>query len=237
MAAVLALGEAALISHVDAAVLRGWFASGRRQVHVSVPAQHGGRSMPGIIVHRPRTLVAADRDVIRGIPVTSVARTLADLGDVVEPRRVRAAFIAAERARTLDMTAVDAVLNRSAGRRGARVLAEVVRAYDPRWAAVRSGLELTVLDLLGVHGVRPPEVDVWVADRYVADFLWRAERLIVEADSTTFHQTPGARRADARRDHHLRAHGYRVLRVSDVAIADDPGAAAARITRALRRPR
>lgn len=237
LAGVLACGDGALASHVTAAAIWELRHSTSRLVHVVLDADRGQRSRPGVRVHHTRFLAAADRAAVRGIPVTSIARTLADLGDVAPATHVRSAFAAAERLQLLDMTAVDAVLAAAGTRRhGPRILRELLRGYDPRWSQARSDLELAMLDLLGAHDLPAPEVNTWVADRHIADFLWHDERLIVETDGDAFHRSPAARRADARRDHHLRRLGYRVLRVPERELLDRPAATAARIARALAAP-
>ena len=237
LAGVLACGPGALASHVTAAVIWGLRHSSSRLVHVVLDADRGHRSRPGIRVHRSRRLAAADRAVVHGIPVTSIARTLADLGDVAPPAHVRSAFAAAERLQLLDMDAIDAAVTTAAGRRrGARILSEVLRGYDPRWSQTRSDLELAMLDVLAAYDLPAPQVNTWIADRYIADMLWPDRRLIVEVDSDRYHHAAGARRADARRDHDLRRLGYGVLRVPERELLDRSARVAARLARALAGP-
>jgi very-short-patch-repair endonuclease len=90
-----------------------------------------------------------------------------------------------------------------------------------------------MLDLAAAHGLPAPEVNAWVTDRYIADFLWRAERVIVEADSDLFHRSATARRADARRDHDLRRNGFAVVRCHQDDVAGAPADVAAGISAAL----
>ncbi len=237
LSGVLACGGGALASHVTAAAIWGLRHSTTRLVHVLLDADRGQRSRPGIRVHHTRLSAAGDGALVRGIPVTSVARTLVDLGAVVPATQVRAAFVAAERLRLLDMAAIDAALAASGGRtRGAQVLRELLRGYDPRWSQTRSDLELAMLDLLAARDLPAPQVNAWIGDRYVADMLWSDPRLVVEVDSDRYHCTPSARRADARRDHDLRRMGYRVLRVTERELLERPARAAARIARALATP-
>jgi very-short-patch-repair endonuclease/predicted transcriptional regulator of viral defense system len=237
LAAVLACGDAALASHATAAAIWGLRHGTGRLVQVTVGADRGHRSRAGIRVHRAGDLTPADHALVRAIPVTSVARTLADLGDVAPATHVRSAFAAAERIQLLDMAAIDAALS-AAGtrRRGPRILGELLRAHDPRWSQTRSDLELAMLDLLEAHDLPAGEVNAWVAGRYVADILWPDRRLVVEVDSDRYHRSPSARRADARRDHDLRRLGYQVLRITEHDLADEPRAVAQRLRRALAVP-
>lgn len=233
LAAALACGRDALVSHQSAAALWGLRQHHVATVHVTVGFDRGNRSRPGIRVHHTRSIDSEDRAVQRTIPVTSVARTLVDLGDVAPPVYVRTAFVAAERRELIDMTQIDRALRRAGPRRGSRVLRELLRAYDPRWSQTRSGLELALLDVLAEHGLPPAQVNCWIDGRFVADFLWRDQRLIAETDSAAFHTTPSARRSDARRDAELRRLGYRVVRISDEDLLMRPLDVASRLRAAL----
>lgn len=233
-AAVLLAGPGATVSHASAAATWSLIPATRR-IHVTVPPATRTRSSALVVIHRLRDLHAEDVVEIDGHPVTTVGRTLVDLGASASARTVQRAFIAAERRRLLDMADVDAVLARVGRRPGPAALRTVLRAYDPRWQAVRSTLELRLLELLHAHGLPRAEVDVWVLDRFVADFLWRDARLVLEMDSERFHTTPQDRRADARRDAELRRAGYAVLRVTERELDTAPARAAARIAASLAR--
>lgn len=230
LAAVLALGTRAVASHITAAAIWGIRPSASGFVHVSVPGDARGRA--GIRVHH-RALTDDDCDRRDAIPVTSLARTLVDLGDVVPAVQVRNAFVRAEQLRLVDMVAIDAALTRAGRSPGPRRLREVLRVYDPRWEQTRSGLELAFLDVAQGFALPAPEVNAWVDHTFLVDALWRPQRLIVEVDSARFHDIPSARRDDARRDRALRAGGYRVLRVRDEELNGSPARVAASIARAL----
>jgi hypothetical protein len=187
-----------------------------------VTTSGAARSHDDIRVHRRSDLTEDDRAERDRIPVTSLARTLVDLGDVVPADHVRAAFVRAELLRLLDMRAIDEVLGRASRRKGPGVLREVLRAYDPRWQETRSRLELRVLDLIAAHGVSEPEVNAWVDGRWMVDFLWRGERLVLEADDAFAHGTPGARRRDALRERALRRAGFTVVRATKDEVANQP---------------
>lgn len=235
LAAVLACGQGAVASHLTAAAHLGLRPSGGGPHHVTVPAGNGSRSRAGLRVHRTR-LVADDVAEHDGLPATTVARTLVDLGDLLAAEHVRRAFVRAEQARILDATAIDAVLTRAGRRRGAAVMQGLLRAYDPRWQATRSGLELRMLDLVREHGLPPPEVNDWIAGRWEADLHWRDAAVVVEVDGAGVHATPGARRRDAVRDRALRRHGLTVVRVAEADLESDPARVARRVARALERP-
>lgn len=228
LASVLSLGNFAVASHVTAAAIWEIRFSSSSVHHVTVPGT--ARDRGRIRVHR-RTLHLDDTAIRNGVVVTSLARTLIDLGDVAPAIQVRNAFVRAEQLRLIDMRAIDAALARTTTDRrlGPRVLRELLRVYDPRWQETRSTLELAFLDFAQHYDLPEPEVNVWIDNRFIADFLWRDEKLIVETDGRAVHGTATARRDDARRDHSLARLGYRVLHVDPDDLNHRPGAVAARI--------
>lgn len=232
-AAVLAGGDGAVGSHQTAAaqwdvrLLRGG------AQHITVLPGNGSRSRRGLRVHRTKL---TDEDITErdGLRVTTLARTLIDLGDVVRAKHVRRAFIRSEQLRLIDMTEIDDALRRAGRRRGAAVLRGLLRAYDPRWQATRSSLEVRMLDIVRDNALPQPEVNAWIAGRWEADLLWNAERLVVEVDGGAVHGTPGARGRDAARDRALRRLGYRVLHIAEGEL-DAPDRVARRVRSAVER--
>ncbi len=214
MSAILACGPDAVLSHTSAAGAWGLLAGNSAVTHVTVPNRDGSRGSAGVRVHRKTTLALDERTVIEGLPVTTVSRTLVDLGDVVPAAQVRRAFINAEQARLLDMRTVETALGRALRLPGARALREILKCYDPQWQMTRSTLELMMLDLLSAAGLPAPVVNELVGGRFMVDFLWRERALVVETDGERVHGTATARREDARRDRDLSRLGYRVVRFS-----------------------
>jgi predicted transcriptional regulator of viral defense system len=129
MAAVLAYGPKARLSHRSSAALHGLRADNRPRIDVTF-AGPSARSRPGIDVHRSTSLESADLTTIDGIPCTSLPRTLLDLAEVVSERAVEKAINEAEVLRTFDLRAVEEVLSRAPGRRGAAQLKRVLAEYD-----------------------------------------------------------------------------------------------------------
>jgi hypothetical protein len=125
MAAVLAMGPAARASHRSAAGLLELRVDNRATVDVTVP-RASARKRAGIDVHTTTTLTRADVTTHQGIPCTSVARTLVDLGDVIGRRGVERAVEQAEVLRVLDLGALDEVLARAGPRRGAGMLRSIL---------------------------------------------------------------------------------------------------------------
>jgi very-short-patch-repair endonuclease len=211
LAAVLACGPGAVLSHADAARLWRLLPVEEHPgpVHVTVPGAGGRRRRSGIVAHRSQTLAQAEVTRRHSIPVTRPARTIADLARVLPKERVAAA---ADRARLL----------------GLRV--------DRREAPTRSSLERRFLARCRRHRLPPPEVNVWIGPDRV-DFLWRSERLVVETDGWETHRTRAAFEADRARDARLRLADYEVVRVTDRQLHEEPERVAATVRALLaRRP-
>jgi restriction endonuclease-like protein/putative AbiEi antitoxin of type IV toxin-antitoxin system len=220
MAAVLACGPTALLSHRDAAALHGLLGSSAHSIHVTAARRCWGR--PGIKLHRSR-LDPEDRTIVDGIPVTSVERTLLDLAEVVPRRLLERALEQAEQLRLLDVRAIDRVIDRAHGRHGIRGLRAALGAYRSTLHVTRSGLERRFLALCHEAGLPRPAVNVWLAGMEV-DVVWRDCRLAVELDTHAHHGTRAAFERDRARDAALQLAGYRVLRVTDRRLDAEPEA-------------
>jgi hypothetical protein len=239
LAAVMASGSRAVLSHRSAADLWGLRPSAGR-LEVTVPELT--RDIPDIQIHRSRILTPADVTLEDGIPVTSVARTLLDLGAVVRPPDVEVAVDRAERLGLFDLSAVVDVLERGNGRKGAGVLRGIVAAYRP--SNQKSVLEREFRALLGTAP------DIWTpvfnalvdgeTRTHEVDAYWPDSRLVVQLDGFEFHRTRRDHERDAASNRDLELAGLRVVRLSwdDVAahgertlrrlrIAGVPGAACA----------
>jgi predicted transcriptional regulator of viral defense system len=118
LAAVLACGEGAVLSHRSAAA--HWGLPQTNQARVDVTARRGRREVEGIRLHWSRSLNAQDTTTHQGIPITSLARTLLDFAATVRPDRLERALAQAERLQLSDHTAIADGLSRSNGHRGER---------------------------------------------------------------------------------------------------------------------
>jgi very-short-patch-repair endonuclease/predicted transcriptional regulator of viral defense system len=224
LAAVLACGSKAVLSHRSAAALWGLRSDNRARTDVSVPSR-SARSRPGIDVHPSVTLTPADCTIRDGIPCTTLARTLLDLAEVDSPRGVERAIEQAEVLRLFDLRAVEEVLARANGRRGAAVLTAVLaRLEEP--ALTDSELEERFLTLCRAASLPSPEVNEWLViddePAIKADFLWREKRLVVETDGWESHGTRQAFERDRRRDERLKLAGYEPLRFTRRRIIREP---------------
>lgn len=210
LAAVLACGPDALLSHRAAAVL---WAMRRTSPGIDVTVPRSGGARPGILVHRSRSLTREDRAVVDAIPVTSPARTLVDLADVLSEQRLADAVHEAEVRRILDVRHVQGALARVAGRRGRHKLRRVLAAYGDGPPMTRNDAERAFLRLCADQALPTPQSNVLVGG-FEVDFHWREARLVVELDGRAAHQTQRAFREDRRRDRVLAGHGIQVLRVT-----------------------
>jgi very-short-patch-repair endonuclease len=184
MAAVLACGPGAVLSHRSAAALWEITPPWRGPEDVTATER---RRHPRIHTHRSRTLTRADITVHFGIPVTTAARTLDDL------------------ARVLSSHSLTRAVNEARVR-------NLVRDHSPTATGpTRSHLEDEFLRFVDRYNLPRPEVNQRVAGKEV-DMVWREQRLIVELDSRSFHRDTFEQ--DRERDAHLLSEGFAVLRIT-----------------------
>jgi len=225
MAAVLACGPDAVLSHRSAAYLWGIVDGWEEPIDVTAPNRRG-RSPDGVAAHRDGSLQPIDKVKRHGIPCTSLARTLLDYAGVEPEWKLRKAVSEAEVLRLLDPRAVRSVLRRGRRRRGVARLRLVVDTLHPQTGRTRSELERRFLALCERADLPEPEVNVWLdapgGDPLQADFLWRDARLIIEADSRRFHETASAFERDPRRAQRLELAGWRVSRCTWSQVQGEP---------------
>jgi hypothetical protein len=169
IAAVLAYGPEAVLSHRSAARLWGIRPDSRRDVDVTVPGR-GLRRRPGLHPHCVRDLDPRDVTKIDGIPVTTLPRTFLDLAEVVPKGHVIRAITEAERQQIFDLTALNELLARSPGRRGQRPLREILAdaVIEP---ATREEFEHRFLQFCHQAGLPLPKVNTKV-EGYGVDAFW-----------------------------------------------------------------
>jgi very-short-patch-repair endonuclease len=212
LAAVLAVGDGAALSHREAAALHGIRPSNRTRIDVTT-ATRGRARLPRIELHGSR-LDRSDVAVRAAIPVTTLARTIVDLAGVVSKDHLARALGEAERLGALDVEAIEAARRRVRGRRGRgdAVLRAVLESHRAHGATlIRSQLEERFLALVEAHGLPRPRLNAHVEGCEV-DALWRDHRLVVELDGYAFHHTRRAFQRDRSKANALALHGYVVLR-------------------------
>jgi very-short-patch-repair endonuclease len=212
LAAVLAYGERALLSHRSAAALWGISRPWAPAVDVTAPAgRQGIRRREKIWIHRGR-LHAEDRAVRGGIPVTTVSRTLFDMAEFVSLKRLESAWEEADRLNLLQLRAVEGVCERGYGRRALRPIRRLLA--EARAATItRSPLEDDFVAFCRKHRLPMPSFNTTILG-YEVDALWPAQRLAAELDSWEFHSHRAAFERDRIRDTALQVAGYRTIRVT-----------------------
>lgn len=220
MGAVLSCGEGALLSYTSAGAHRNLMKLGWGDVHVTVLRGHCA-DRDGIRVHRVRRLHPDDCDVLDGIPVTSLARTLLDLAEVVPRRKLVYALEQAERLRVLDMSALDACMTRNRGRRGLKALTAAIKEVEPEAEHTRSKMERLFIDFCRRYELKIPAMNVSV-EGFAVDGLWADAKLVLELDSWTYHRSRRSFEEDRRRDAVLKLSGYGVLRVTYRWLIEEP---------------
>jgi hypothetical protein len=235
-AAVLACGKGAVLSRFSAASAWGILNGDGRRFDVVAPGRSGGRIVDTdkIDLRRTRRLPDDDVTMLRGIPITTVGRTLLDLAGCASTRLVQRAVHEAEVMGLLDVNAVLATIERNPGRRGTRMLRTSlgVGAPDPDNAEFATRF----FSLCANYGLPAPKLGLHVdgGDRlYEVDALFEAERVIVELDGRQVHGTARNFQTDRRRDSVLAARDYQTLRYTWHRLRDEPAAIAKELRRVL----
>ena len=230
--ALLACGPKSLLSHLTAASLWGLVEVGDYEVDVTVVGKPGSRRR-GIRIHRTRRLSRADVRLREGLALTAPARTLLDLAEVVDRSALeRAASDAIARRRT-SLAELEALVERSPGRRGVAALSELLR-HERGPALTRSEAERRLLALIRQARLPEPAVNTPLHG-HVVDFLWPAEKLVVEVDGYRFHSSRRSFERDRERDSALGTRGYEVMRVTWRQLIDEPEVVLGRIALRLGR--
>ena len=207
MAAVLACGEGAALSHQSAAFLWGFLKPKGGPVHVTTPSRSGKSRRAGIVLHRSPSLEKEGGTTRRErIPVTGPRRTIEDLAQNLEPYLARRA------------------------KRQAEFMRYELRLPSDR---SRSDLESDFLAFCRRHRLPRPEVNIRVG-QYTVDFLWRQRMLAVETDFFDYHRGSVAFEEDHERELYLRRLGYIVHRYTGAQLDSYPREIAAELGEALR---
>ncbi len=235
MAAVLAGGHGAVLSHRAGACL--WGLRRFETTVIEVTSAHRVRAREPIRFHR-RQLPPDEVTVERGIPVTTVPRTLFDLASVLTRRQVERAITEAEVLRLYDSLSLIDLVGRYRGCRGTGVVRSILAARRIGAEVTRSELEERFLAFLGRHRLPPPEVNAGLEVRGAwleVDCLWRSSHVIVELDGRAAHATATAFERDRARDRALAGAGWHAVRITWRQLHDEPEAVAADLRRLVGR--
>jgi very-short-patch-repair endonuclease len=227
MAAVLACGAEALLSHRAALAL--WdlrqTATGLIEVTVRGPGKPGPED---VLVRCTRVLAEQDVAEVDGIPVTSLAWTVVDYAGIAHRQQLRSVLEALERRGLYIGRELDELLERTPNRKGVKAVRAVIAEMTGPAPWLQSKLEETFAELIRRSDLPDYEANVMVEGE-VVDVLWRQERVIVELDGFAFHKSRARFEADRRRDAKLMVAGYRVLRITQQRLTNEPEAVLAEI--------
>ena len=214
MAAVLAGGPDAVLSHRSATALYGLLPSSSGRIHVTAPRKLHPRR--GLVFHRA-DLRPDEIDRVEGIPVTGLSRTILDLASRGAQQDVDRALHEAEVKRLSDGLSLDDLIARYPRRQGVAKIKAALADRRMGTTATRSELEERFLKFIARQGLPRPEINAWLVVReaqFEVDCLWREAGLVVELDGRAAHGTSRAFEHDRARDRALQVAGLRVVRVT-----------------------
>ncbi|HET9719119.1 MAG TPA: DUF559 domain-containing protein [Solirubrobacteraceae bacterium] len=226
MAAVLACGPGAALSHYSSLKLRGLMDSSRNCIDVTVPSRTG-RGRPGIRIHRSGRLRRNDVELVHGIPCTTLARTIFDMAGELAPRRLERLLDEAAYQEVLDGRALDEQIayNRPRARACAR-LTGVLTRHSVGSTRTETPIEEEMLALIRSTALPAPRIQYWIdfddgEPMSRADFAWPEARLILETDGQRAHGKPKRTMTDYRRDQRAARAGWHTLRFAPQQIRNE----------------
>jgi very-short-patch-repair endonuclease/predicted transcriptional regulator of viral defense system len=231
MAAVLACGRGAVLSHESAAALWGIRPFGTDPIHISVPVGRNPRQA-GVLTHRRAGLEPSDLTAHANIPVTSIVLTFVDVAATTGRAELEAAIGEADRRDLIDPEALRAALARFAGWPGVVQLRETLDRHT--FTLTDSELERLFLPIARRAGLPRPLTQQYV-NGFRVDFYWPELGLVIETDGLRYHRTASQQSADLRRDQIHAAAGLTVLRFSHAQVAYEPASVEATLRAVARR--
>jgi very-short-patch-repair endonuclease len=235
IAALLACGEDAILSHHSAVTLWGLRPGTARPIHVTIPGDRGFPTPEGVLLHRSRILTSADIRIHEGLPVTSPGRAILDAAATLPDRDVERLLDEALFARRLVALAeIEHLVARAGGHRGRARLERVARGHTST-TKTDSPPEERLLALIRAAGLPEPRLRVHVLG-YRLDFFWPELDLAVEVDAYGTHGGRDRFEGDRRRDARLLTEkGIAVLRLTKAGIEQRSFEAIAVLARAIGR--
>jgi hypothetical protein len=214
MAAVLAHGPHAVLSHRSAGQVWGIHPRSSIEPEITVPGSK--KTKKGIVAHRG-VLLGDEVVRVRGIRVTSVPRTMLDLAGTRSEREVERAWNEMEVREYTDRLSVPDLLERYPRRKGSALLARLANSKTLPVGITRSHLEEAFLALIDRFELPRPRMNVHIALRgrfYEIDCLWEERKVAIELDGAAAHGTDRAFHKDRERDRILTAEGYITSRIT-----------------------
>jgi len=232
MAAVLACGPGAVLSHFSAGHQWGLCGS---YGPVEVLRQSGGlepTSHESVRLHQTRRLEPYEVTMERGIPIAVMERVLLDLAGRTDAKRLERMFVQAYKRKDFSWPRLMRIIIRRRGCKGVGKLRRIAFEVDPESLETKSVPEVDFLALWRQVDHLMPTVNVLV-EGHLVDFLWSEQKVIVETDSWSYHGDPLAFEKDRLRDVELTAAGYDVHRATAKMLERDPGPFLQNVRRAL----
>lgn len=219
MAAVLACGDGAVLSHSSAAALWRIGYEQRGAIEVSLPSP-SRRRRPGIRIHRRPSLAEKDITTEYGIPVTAPIQTLIDLSLRIDHRGLERAINEADKYDLVHPPQLRKALDQRQGEPGVGRLRVILDRRTFR--LTKEELERRFLPLAREAGLPVPLTGQWV-NEFEVDFYWPDLGLVVETDGLRFHRTPAEQARDRLRDQAHTAAGLTQLRFTHEQVRYEPG--------------
>lgn len=232
MAAVLACGTGAVLSHWDAGRLWGLCGS---QGQIEVLRQSGGfrpEGHRGVRIHQTRRLFSYEVTMQRGIPVAVMERVLLDLAGRTDGKRLERMFVQAYKRDDFSWSRLSRIITRRRGCKGVGKLRRIALEVNPEALDTKSAAEVDFLALWREVDPLVPAVNTLV-EGHLVDFLWSEQKVIVETDSWSHHGDPLAFEKDHQRDVELTAAGYDVHRTTAKMLERDPESFLQNVRRAI----
>lgn len=232
MAAVLACGPGAVLSHFSAGHLWGLCGS---YGPVEVLRRSGGaweEGHRGVRLHQTRRLEPYEVTLEQGIPAAVIERVLLDVAARTDSKRLERIFVQAYKSDRLSWSRLGRILTRGRGCKGIGRLRRIAAEVNPQALDTRSVSEVDFLALCRGANLPTPAVNVLVQGHLV-DFLWPAQKVIVETDSWGHHGDPPTFEKDRQTDVDLVAAGYDVHRATYKMLMNNPQPLLNNVRRAL----
>jgi very-short-patch-repair endonuclease len=227
LAALLAAGPGAVLSHATAAWWYGLIDNQPDLIEISVPGRRRAPP-PGLKFHHP---LRVERAHHRRLPITPPIQTLLDFAAGATVDEVRRALAEGEFRNLLDPVRVRQALGR--GRPGSATVRAALDRHQPELAKTRSQLERAFLALCEATGLPVPEFNVYLWG-YLLDAVWREQLVVVELDGLQGHRTPAQLEKDHERDLVMRRHGFEGRRYTWQQVTKRPQQVFADLPRAVR---
>jgi len=193
-----------------------------------------GNGHRGVWLHQTRRLESFEVAVEKGIPVAIIERVLLDLAARTDSKQLERIFVQTYKTGRLSWPRLGCVLERGRGHKGIGKLRRVAQAVDPQALETKSVTEIDFLALSREAGLPAPSVNVLVEDHLV-DFLWPAQKVVVETDSWSHHGDRPTFESDHQTDVDLIAAGYDVHRTTYKMLERNPDPFLNNVRRALHR--